>query len=389
MTTRECKLLESRAKESLGIGTPEAAKQVMVTGALGNPPHGLPCLKGAGLSMGLLRAGGLHLTAPLGPLFSLLLLLLLLMPCSEPGEVPHLHIQRGLLGFRGREKSVHLLSPDSCGQEHPFRRIIHGHVASPTKWPWQVSLQVHHQHICGGALIDTQWVLTAAHCVMWKFDYIVKLGDVSYYASKDSTIATVKDILIYPSYSELITIRNDLALVLLESPVNLTQKIQPICLPSNKFYLKNGTRCWVAGWGRTEENRTTSHSLQLLESDLYILGRDDCNKLLRKLMFLSIFVSIVDKNMLCAYHPEGKDTCQGDSGGPLACEAGEDTWVQVGIVSWGFGCGRLNVPGIYTKVSSFSKWITRTINQKGPSYVASSCLPFVLMLLPLCVLISP
>uniref|UniRef100_A0A4X2KQW9 Peptidase S1 domain-containing protein n=1 Tax=Vombatus ursinus TaxID=29139 RepID=A0A4X2KQW9_VOMUR len=281
----------------------------------------------------------------------------------------------------------------SCGQYHPFRKVIRGQAAPPTKWPWQVSLQVYHKHMCGGSLIDTEWVLTAAHCIL-DYNYTVKLGDTSYYASENSTIATVKDILIHPSYSEFIFVKNDLALVHLESPVTLTQKIQPICLPSSKFHVKNGTRCWMAGWGQTTEKKAflpteDSHPLVLLEIDLYIIERKYCNKMLRKSLLISAFVSIVDKKMLCAYHPEGKDACQGDSGGPLACEIGQHTWVQVGIVSWGIGCGKPEVPGIYTKVSSFSTWIVRTINQEGSSLLASSCLTFVSMLLPLCVLITP
>ncbi|XP_036595508.1 serine protease 42-like [Trichosurus vulpecula] len=352
------------AKGRLGEGTLGAAKHVMVIGDLRNsphPPYGIPRPKGAGLSMGLPRVGGLHLTASLGP--GLCFLLLVLMPCNESGE--------------------------TCGQYHPFRKVFHGHPATPTKHPWQVSLQIYGQHICGGALIDAEWVLTAAHCVLWNYNYTVKLGDISYYTSKNSTIAAVKDILIHPSYSDFIIIRNDIALVHLESPVKFTQKIQPICLPSNKFDLKNGTQCWVAGWGRTKENNNDSHPLVLLETDLYLLERNYCNQMLRKFLFISQFVTMVNSKMICAYHPEGKDACQGDSGGALACEVGEHTWVQVGIVSWGIGCGKPEIPGVYTRVSSFSTWIIRTINQRGSFFLASSCLTFVSMLLLLCVLITP
>lgn len=48
---------------------------------------------------------------------------------------------------------------------------------------------------------------------------------------------------------------------------------------------------------------------------------------------------------------------QGDSGGPLVCEF-NDTWVQVGIVSWGIACGRSELPIVYTEVSSYKDWIT-------------------------------
>lgn len=53
---------------------------------------------------------------------------------------------------------------------------------------------------------------------------------------------------------------------------------------------------------------------------------------------------------------------QGDSGGPLICEFNE-TWVQVGIVSWGIGCGRKGIPGVYTEVSYYKDWIVRELSR--------------------------
>ena len=51
---------------------------------------------------------------------------------------------------------------------------------------------------------------------------------------------------------------------------------------------------------------------------------------------------------------------QGDGGGPLVCEK-DGQWYQVGIVSFGIGCGRRNVPGVYTKVEDYEDWIEQTI----------------------------
>ncbi|XP_076643273.1 kallikrein-like enzyme LV-Ka [Halictus rubicundus] len=60
---------------------------------------------------------------------------------------------------------------------------------------------------------------------------------------------------------------------------------------------------------------------------------------------------------ICAGVIEGKkDACQGDSGGPLLCE---DT--QVGIVSWGRGCGRPGSPGVYTRLDVYLEWLNDTI----------------------------
>ena len=52
---------------------------------------------------------------------------------------------------------------------------------------------------------------------------------------------------------------------------------------------------------------------------------------------------------------------QGDGGGPLVCE--DDGFYELaGLVSWGFGCGRADVPGVYVKVSSFIGWINQIIS---------------------------
>ena len=53
----------------------------------------------------------------------------------------------------------------------------------------------------------------------------------------------------------------------------------------------------------------------------------------------------------------GKDSCQGDSGGPLVCINSENEPVLVGITSWGEGCAKPELPGIYTNVANYQNWI--------------------------------
>jgi len=52
---------------------------------------------------------------------------------------------------------------------------------------------------------------------------------------------------------------------------------------------------------------------------------------------------------------------QGDSGGPMQIGNG-DTWTQIGVVSWGIGCGKSQYPGVYSRVASLRDWIDKITN---------------------------
>ena len=68
--------------------------------------------------------------------------------------------------------------------------------------------------------------------------------------------------------------------------------------------------------------------------------------------------------MLCAGGEKGKDGCQGDSGGPLTQEV-HGAHTLVGLVSWGEGCARAGIPGVYTNVGALRSWIEETISNNG------------------------
>uniref|UniRef100_A0A8C6XXH9 Transmembrane serine protease 13 n=1 Tax=Naja naja TaxID=35670 RepID=A0A8C6XXH9_NAJNA len=135
----------------------------------------------------------------------------------------------------------------NCGQRISGR-IVGGTEASASKWPWQVSLQYGSAHICGGTIIDAQWVLTAAHCF-----FIVKILDEwKVYAGVSDLKQTREGILV----SEVIINANysddhddyDIALMKLAQPLLLSGEVLG-CLLSSKasrplcLFFKEGLTC--------------------------------------------------------------------------------------------------------------------------------------------------
>ncbi|KAF7485480.1 hypothetical protein GHT09_003006 [Marmota monax] len=176
-------------------------------------------------------------------------------------------------------------------------------------------------------------------------EYTVKLGDEDLkHRAPTSVEIPVKDIVIHQYYSPLGIIEHDIALAMLAFPVNYSTHIQPVCIPEKSFLVETDTLCWVTGWGKLSELDSERASEELQEAELNIIRHQKCNELLQKRTKTK--VQFTKEGTVCGYNDEGKDSCQGDSGGPLVCEY-NTTWIQVGIVSWGIGCGRLGYPDVY------------------------------------------
>uniref|UniRef100_A0A667GLL0 tryptase n=1 Tax=Lynx canadensis TaxID=61383 RepID=A0A667GLL0_LYNCA len=310
------------------------------------------------------------MASPTGGSPGLLLWLLLLQPqlSGARGRLAPSPLSPSPLGG---SSSCSVLTP-GCGQVNA--KILGGQEAEDGKWPWQVSVRIRGKHVCGGSLITQQWVLTAGHCILSRFHYNVKMGDRSVYKEITSVVVPVRDIIVHPQLSVVGTIQKDLALLQLLYPVNFTMTIQPICIPQKTFRVETGTTCWVTGWGRKEEYGGDLITSVLHEVDQDIIHHEKCNEMIQKAMKTTR--NVVLEGMLCGYKGAGKDSCQGDSGGPLVCKF-KDTWVQVGLVSWGLGCGRGNVPGVYTDIAAYSKWIVEVINRAASLYPVVFLIPLL------------
>ncbi|NXE54356.1 PRS55 protease, partial [Casuarius casuarius] len=126
---------------------------------------------------------------------------------------------------------------------------IGGTDASAGDFPWQVSIQSKGRHFCGGTIISSWWILTAAHCFVKELppDLTVVVGgvDLSHKLEKKK----LDSLILHESFDSE-SMENDIALILLDSPIQLNEQKMPICLPfiSDLHVWKD---CWVAGWGTT------------------------------------------------------------------------------------------------------------------------------------------
>lgn len=203
--------------------------------------------------------------------------------------------------------------------------------------PYQVSLQVYHQHICGGTIYKRDIIVTAAHCVHnKKVKYITIRAGTNFY-NKGGSVVRVSAKSVHDQYDEY-RIYNDVALLLLSSPLKLDTHVQTIDLASSDPEI--GATSTVSGWGKTETEYTPAN---LKSVNVSIVSRKKCVN--------AYSTYYIQENNICAA-AAGKDACQGDSGGPLV-----HNHKLVGIVSWGYNCADPHYPGVYTNVANLRDWI--------------------------------
>ncbi|NWW55470.1 ACRO protein, partial [Pedionomus torquatus] len=144
---------------------------------------------------------------------------------------------------------------------------------------------------------------------------------------------------------------NDIALLELDHPVQCSYYVQLACVPDASLRVSELKNCYVSGWGATTA-RSSSEPDVLQEAPVHLIDTHLCNS-------SRWYAGAIHSTNLCAGYAYGLiDTCQGDSGGPLVCKDtnAEYFWL-VGVTSWGKGCARARLPGIYTSTQHYYDWI--------------------------------
>ncbi|XP_038817494.1 transmembrane protease serine 4a isoform X3 [Salvelinus namaycush] len=220
-------------------------------------------------------------------------------------------------------ESVISLTCSDCGERGRSDRVVGGVDASIEDWPWQVSLQQNGQHTCGGSLVSSRWVVTAAHCFSGSKKELSRWQVVSGRTYMGTLGGSYVDRIILNGDYDAASNDYDLAMMRLTKPITVGGKVSPV----------------------------------LQKAIIPLIDSDQCSS-------PTVYGDSITPRMLCAGYLEGKvDACQGDSGGPLVYLS--EQWQLVGVVSWGIGCARERQPGVYCNVDDMLNWI-HTVMEENP-----------------------
>jgi len=239
--------------------------------------------------------------------------------------------------------------------------IVGGSEAQPGAWPWQIAvLDRKKRLICGGTLITSEFVLTAAHCVTANMNIVAGEYNLADKESEDRQERKVARAFKHPQYNKN-NVDNDIAVLKLEQPLQFNHRVWPACLPQQGEELESNVNATILGWGATRYLRQPDGKPQVERDDMLHEARvptvdfAECK--------FSYGDDLESHHVICAGYKEGRiDSCAGDSGGPLLVER-QGRWHVYGVTSFGDECGKEGKYGIYSKTSAYVNWVKKIVNK--------------------------
>jgi len=223
----------------------------------------------------------------------------------------------------------------------PTSRVIGGEVAARNSIPYQAALIINNSGFCGGSLISSGVVLTAAHCVDSATQTQVILGAHNPRSSEATQRNQVtSQHIVHPRWSSLL-LQNDVAVVIV-SNVALSAEIQVIALAPSTAGSFAGQTARLTGWGRTSDASNTI-ATELKQVNLQVITNEVCR---------NTFGIRLQPQHICTSGAGTVGGCNGDSGGPLVING-----VEVGVVSFGSTSCEAQLPTAFARVSHFRDWI--------------------------------
>lgn len=294
---------------------------------------------------------------------------------SSTVDIFHRHRWGGVFAFGPLEFEAKMfllwaLFFSFCGSVLGQPRIIGGVDAYNKDYPFMAFLRVRTDRIekpisCGGSILNEQWIISAAHCSLGDRKASIKVILGVDNLRKRAPLRETRGLFFHTNYvyDRINAFKNDLLLIKLREPITFDDKIKPIALPE-KGEEKLYKEVEIVGWGATRSElyfvpSPPKDSSQLQMTTIGMYDDDYCYKKSRDRITYRF-----NKSMMICAGVEGdyKDNCQGDSGGPLVARRVPSRQpVVLGLVSFGFTCGRPDKPAYFTRVSAYLDWIERTI----------------------------
>merc|ERR1711997_647027 len=223
-------------------------------------------------------------------------------------------------------------------------KIVGGVEATPHQFPWQVGL-FFDRYFCGGSIISSKYILTAAHCADGVYHHEVVIGahEIRDPANKiiDAYSPTV-----HPEWDSY-NLANDLAILELETEIDFATEpnVGANCLAEDGDH--TGEMALVSGWGRPSDSSSGISEVLRYVDDRRVLSQAECEN----------YWGNLNDGVVCIDTTDGGGSCNGDSGGPLSIPGAQ--YEQIGIVSFGstLGC-ESGAPAGFTEVTMYRDWIS-------------------------------